>query len=228
MMLSPPVDHVQWTARLGVFSAPTCSLTAGYPTHLHLFLVARMLLHHLAPFAIAIAALPAIQGLPHQQQQQQVFSSPDAISSQIKGTHALHGLSHIPALANLPSLASTLSTDDYAQLVEHVLSLPEKRRVALSSSDDVYDITEGMKALLVYHGVRFMDVTDDDATGLLPVMATNKKPEGLPENLKYGKKELQKKFYDAIDIGRMKEFLTKFSSFRTRWATTPYPTLSIG
>jgi leucyl aminopeptidase len=67
---------------------------------------------------------------------------------------------------------------------------------------------------LTYHGIKFVDTTghaSNDAA-INPSSSST-----FPDKIKYGKKALQKRFYEHIDTGKMKAFLEKFSGFRTRY-----------
>lgn len=159
----------------------------------------------------APSRLNIIDSIDSLAQQQLIFNSPAA-----RVDDRVHR-----ALSSLADLASALPPLEMALLLEHIHLLPEKRLVALSSGpEDVYEITEGEKALLTYHGVRFVDVTGYQTQ---EDVIANKKDDpkhlqNFPEKLQYGRKELEKRFYGAIDTARMKTFLSKFSSFRTRWS----------
>lgn len=129
-------------------------------------------------------------------------------------------------LLSLDSFRTLLGPLDFSRLVEHVESLPERRIIALSEHEqDRHIITEGQKALLVFHGIKFIDITeglvleDEVSATLGEALSINKDSNdaAFPSNWTYGREELQKKYYDNIDTSRMKSFLQAFSSFRTRY-----------
>lgn len=120
-------------------------------------------------------------------------------------------------LPTLSDLSSTLSRTDYAQLLHHLSSLPEQRWVSFSEDPaDRVLITEGQKALLVYAGVRFIDVTDEVA-GLTAERASFSPKEDWPKKYTYGVKELEDRLFSHIDKERMLGYLKKFTNFRTRY-----------
>lgn len=142
------------------------------------------------------------------------------------------GVQSFPSLPSLESFKAILPPVEYAKLVEHVDALPEQRIIALSERpEDRYTVTEGQKALLTFHGVKFIDVTDAVLSGLdsqesvtasrIADVDNNDEDDdadsGFPSNWTYGRTRLQKKYYDNIDTKRMKSFLQSFSSFRTRY-----------
>lgn len=146
----------------------------------------------------------------------------DASTDEV-GVKTLGALESQQLVPSLSSLKDVLPTEHYLALVEHIHTLPELRRVALSDSpSEVYSVTEGEKALLTYAGIRFMDVTEEDgapaaAAAAAAVNSNSKHEYKYPTKLKYTVEELDEKYYDHIDTDRMKERLTKFSSFRTRY-----------
>ncbi|KAM0752750.1 Zn-dependent exopeptidase [Meredithblackwellia eburnea MCA 4105] len=96
------------------------------------------------------------------------------------------------------------------QLKQHISSLPEKRLVKLAENDEPILITEGEKALLVLQRLRFEDVTDEQS------FITTQHKQFFPSKLTYNSKALGP-IFSIIDTDYMKTFLTKFSSFRTRY-----------
>lgn len=136
-----------------------------------------------------------------------------------------------PSYAGLPSLESfqsLLEADDYRQLVAHVNSLPERRIIALSEdAKDRHIITEGQKALLTFHSIKFIDITesisleDTPSTEVSLQTSHNDNKESndaaFPKKWTYGREELHNTFYRHIDTSRMRTFLQAFSSFRTRY-----------
>jgi hypothetical protein len=125
-------------------------------------------------------------------------------------------------LPSLESFQSVLGQDDYDKLAEHVASLPERRIIALSERpEDVFVISEGQKALLTFHGIRYMDITDDvpsfEESDAAATMQADISDAAFPSNWTYGRHELEKHLYSKIDTSRMKTFLKAFSSFRTRY-----------
>lgn len=194
--------------------------------------------------AAAAAASHLVQAVPHQLPFLGNSGSDAIVDSAVPITDAQldHGLWREQHTAGLPpnvpsldSLAAALDPDHFAQLISHIAALPEARTVALSERpEDVYTVSEGMKAVLVYAGIKFMDITDHLGTteaNTVPVSdevagddsGSGKHGHGhgdaepLPSKIKYGVKDLEKRFYKDIDTKRMKAFLTKFSSFRTRY-----------
>lgn len=137
------------------------------------------------------------------------------------------GVQAYPGLPSLNSFRGILTPPEHAKLVQHVESLPEQRIIELSEFEqDRYTITEGQKALLTFHGIKFIDVTDAFLSGVnaQAIMvaednndAASYTTQHFPSNWTYGRDELQSKFYDNIDTSRMKSFLQAFSSFRTRY-----------
>ncbi|KAK4702924.1 bacterial leucyl aminopeptidase, partial [Phenoliferia sp. Uapishka_3] len=119
---------------------------------------------------------------------------------------------NVPTVASGLPLLSTLAIppQHYDQLLEHIASLPEKRLVQLAHDSTPIEITEGEKALLLIAGKRFVDVTDEQQF----VSVSSKEP--FPEKLSYTASHLSP-IFDLIDTSYMKKFLTKFSSFRTRY-----------
>lgn len=110
------------------------------------------------------------------------------------------------------SMESKLSPDHFEQLREHVLSLPEQRSIEMASGA-VVTMTEGEKALLTASDIKFVDVTDRTAW-FTSLDAAKKDP--LPKELRFNSSELSS-YFDDIDTVEMKRFLTKFTSFRTRY-----------
>lgn len=140
------------------------------------------------------------------------------------------GVQSFPSLPSLESFKAILPPVEYAKLVEHIDALPEQRIIALSERpEDRYTVTEGQKALLSFHGVKFIDITDAVLSGLdsqESVTASrtadvdyddDDAASAFPSNWTYGRNKLQKKYYDNIDTKRMKSFLLSFSAFRTRY-----------
>lgn len=127
---------------------------------------------------------------------------------------------HLPSLESFQALLGSL---DYARLVEHVDSLPERRLIALSEhAEDRQFITEGQKALLTFHGIKFIDITESALLENEPSASQFEINKGyddaaFPSNWTYGRHKLDKRFYENIDTSRMKGFLQAFSSFRTRY-----------
>lgn len=125
----------------------------------------------------------------------------------------------IPLAAHdlLATLALPTAISHQQQLESHIQSLPEPRRIRYVDTLDgaIRDttISEGQKALLVYHGIKFEDVTDDTEPALVngDGAASN-----LPTTLLYSKQDLDP-VYSLISTKRMKTFLSNFSGFRTRY-----------
>jgi len=75
-------------------------------------------------------------------------------------------------------------------------------------------MAEGEKSLLGLQGIRYMDVTDEETS-----FSTQAK-EPFPSKPQYTVKDLQPLF-DHLSVSRAKEFLTKFSSYYTRYYRSP-------
>ncbi|GAA5853303.1 hypothetical protein JCM8547_000278 [Rhodosporidiobolus lusitaniae] len=121
---------------------------------------------------------------------------------------------HLPS-ALQSSLARTLAglpVEHLYQLEQHVFALSDKRRVQLMVGDgETVELTEGEKALLTLEGVKFVDVTNDVESAVGMYSKTD-----YPSKLKHTAKDLDKLF-KHISIDDMKTFITKFSSFFTRY-----------
>ncbi|GAA5918121.1 hypothetical protein JCM5296_005235, partial [Sporobolomyces johnsonii] len=109
------------------------------------------------------------------------------------------------------SALEALPASDLAQLEQHIARWTEKRLVKLAEDAEPLEITEGEKALLVFAGKRFIDVTNDDDTSMAVQSS-----EPFPKKLVYTSKALQPLF-DRISLAQMKKFLSSFSGFRTRY-----------
>ncbi|ODN73212.1 hypothetical protein L202_07771 [Cryptococcus amylolentus CBS 6039] len=142
-----------------------------------------------------------------------------------------------PAILTLPLLAAAIPTnrgqlafnqapalsDDASGDIKHAdykgfsLDLDELRLVQFSEDEPPVWMTELQKIETKAKGVRFMDITDTPSLGfsgyLLPSAANVKYSYPTPGN---HTKEI-KKIIKGLDIGCMKKFLTKFTSFRTRY-----------
>lgn len=176
--------------------------------------------------AVSALATPVQRSDDDQHQQQlAVHGQQGQLPFIVPETHnelAIHKPSSLPSLESFQSLLLPL---EYAQLADHVASLPERRIIALSEqANDRYTITEGEKALLVFHNIKFIDITDavlsgldNDASPSVDIAETDVGDAAFPSNWTYGRHELQKHYYDNIDTSRMKAFLKAFSSFRTRY-----------
>lgn len=115
----------------------------------------------------------------------------------------------------LPSLLSlNLSIHHLAELSAHIASLTEPRLVKLSEDGPVLSVTEGEKALLVFQGKRFIDVTDEKKE--LSTAFTAQAKDLFPSKLNY-KATFLEPLFNQIDVAAMKAFLIKFSGFRTRY-----------
>lgn len=167
---------------------------------------------------------------PDHQQQQQHGQLPFLADHTAAAAQVVVHQGNSASYAGLPSLESfqsLLGPDVYRQLVEHVQSLPERRIIALSDDpQDRHTITEGQKALLTFHGIKYIDITESvfletSSSNAAPIVDSNNSEESndaaFPKNWTYGRDELQKTFYKNIDTSRMKTFLQAFSSFRTRY-----------
>ena len=126
-----------------------------------------------------------------------------------------------PTRPTLLDIAATLPSDQHAALVSHIQSLPERRIIALSPDHSI-DISEGEKALFTLAGIRFIDITETASlasdTAFSPVAApdnTGRQP--LPIKFTYGKETLEHDYYRHIDTHRMRTWLEKFTSFKTRY-----------
>lgn len=96
---------------------------------------------------------------------------------------------------------SSLSTDDLNQLEAHLTNLPEKRIVELDSGNRI-TITEGEKALLVFHRTHFVDVTDEDSS----LISSSLSKKEFPTKIAYSLKKLQP-LYNTIDLVEMKRLV---------------------
>jgi leucyl aminopeptidase len=112
----------------------------------------------------------------------------------------------LPALDEL-----AISGQELLQLREYIDSLPEQRLVKFSAEDEGHWITEGEKALLVFAGRRFVDVTDESDHQATATVAEN----ALPESLSFNRTDLKSVFAE-LSAERMKSTLRDFTSFRTR------------
>jgi len=127
------------------------------------------------------------------------------------------GSSDALLLANTLTRPELGSSDDL-RLQEHIDSLPERRRIRLQDLTE-HAITEGEKSLLVYNGIKFDDITEELSSEQL--LATSLSDKSLiPSELSFSAKDL-KPYFDHIDTKRMKETLTKFTSFYTRYYRSP-------
>nr|AGJ83951.1 aminopeptidase [Glaciozyma antarctica] len=115
-----------------------------------------------------------------------------------------------PVSPGLPALHSfNLSPSNHLSLLSHFADYPEQRLVQFAEDEEPVMVTEGEKALLVMEGRTFLDVTE----GLDVVM---QEQERYPKHLAYDTSTLNTSFAH-IDVGAMRTFLTKFSSFKTRY-----------
>lgn len=149
------------------------------------------LLPLIAAAAVALASPIASQQLP--------FAVPSSDNTGV--------LSSIPAGH---AVWSALSAPDLAALAQHIAELSETRYVRFAEGMKAVAITEGMKALLTYEGTRFIDVTDEQEWATTQVHAP------FPATLAYKTAQLDPLFAD-ISTTAMKAFLTKFTSYRTRY-----------
>ncbi|KAK4700766.1 bacterial leucyl aminopeptidase, partial [Phenoliferia sp. Uapishka_3] len=135
--------------------------------------------------------------------------------------------------SSLPSIDSLdISPTHLAHLQHHIASLPEKRLIKLAEDAAAIEVTEGEKALLVFQGTRFVDVTDafdivgiteketyphkvstlGNARGFWPEVSADKRVGQIA----YTAKAL-KPLIKSIDLEYMETFLRNFTSFRTRY-----------
>lgn len=138
--------------------------------------------------------------------------------------------SDVSLIASLTASAKqVLAPEAYVQLQEHIAELEHipRRRVRLADNvylpqdglgGSVYEISEGEKALLTLHRIRFDDITDDlDSQLTTQAVSSTKEDAAYPSSWTYSKKQLEKTYYSNISTSRMKNWLAKFSSFRTRY-----------
>lgn len=95
---------------------------------------------------------------------------------------------------------SSLSIDDLNQLEAHLANLPEKRIIQLDSGNRI-TITEGEKALLVFHNTHFIDVTEEHG-----YKSSSLSKKEFPSKISYSLKKLQP-LYDTIDLAQMKRLV---------------------
>lgn len=110
------------------------------------------------------------------------------------------------------------------RLKDHITSLPEIRRVRFEDEAGQLReelVTEGEKSLLVLAGIKFMDVTEEDhdaraveLQGTHSASSTNKESH-FPSQLAYV--DHVQHLFSKVSLSRMKERLSQFSSFRTRY-----------
>ena len=197
-------------------SARRQSASLAADKHIHPYSMHIQASASLAALLVAASALasPLANSFDHHQQPflaGQSAQQPAAVTS---------CYAHLPSLESFQPLLGSL---DYARLVEHVDSLPERRLVALSEhAEDRHFITEGQKALLTFHGIKFIDITESASLENEPSTSHFEVNKGyddaaFPSNWTYGRHQLDKRFYNNIDTSRMKSFLQAFSSFRTRY-----------
>lgn len=115
-------------------------------------------------------------------------------------------------LASIPEVAA-LSQEHLVRLSEHVRSLPDIRTIRFASGEEI-EMTEGEKSLLTLQSIRYMDVTDEET------YFTTQAKQSFPANVTYSANKLQSLF-DHLSQSRAKEFLTKFSSYYTRYYRSP-------
>ncbi|GAA5955470.1 hypothetical protein JCM21900_002059 [Sporobolomyces salmonicolor] len=151
---------------------------------------------HLSLTLLAGALATLSTALPVQEPSQLTFSAAPSVS--------LRSQLDLSALEALP-------LSELAQLEQHIARFTEKRLVKLAEDAEPLEITEGEKALLVFSGKRFIDVTADDDTSMAVQSS-----EPFPKKLVYNTKALQPLF-DRISLAHMKKFLSSFSGFRTRY-----------
>lgn len=106
----------------------------------------------------------SIHGSTSYGQQQPLFNNIHGSS------HAFEqGSSAISSYIQPSVLKDSLNPSDYEKLIQHVNGLPERRIIALSEHEqDRHLITEGQKALLTFHGIKFMDITEDVLNNVSP------------------------------------------------------------
>ncbi|CEQ39560.1 SPOSA6832_01081 [Sporobolomyces salmonicolor] len=151
---------------------------------------------HLSLPLLAGALATLSTALPVREPSQLTFSAAPSVS--------LRSQLNLSALEALP-------LSELAQLEQHIARFTEKRLVKLAEDAEPLEITEGEKALLVFSGKRFIDVTADDDTSMAVQSS-----EPFPKKLVYNTKALQPLF-DRISLAHMKKFLSSFSGFRTRY-----------
>jgi bacterial leucyl aminopeptidase len=163
----------------------------------------------------------AAVALPQQQQLTFLQSSPPSL------------LSLTPDLA---SRLSSLPSAHASQLAQHISALPQRRLVQFEQDGEILEVTEGEKALLVFQGIKFRDVTDDQAvpvqvqskgsslcyiidTRLLPSL-TLSTTATYPTKFSHSASSLNSTFAH-LSIDEMKTFLGQFSGFYTRYYRSP-------
>jgi hypothetical protein len=122
------------------------------------------------------------------------------------------------ATLSLPALDElALPLQQLLQLQSYVDSLPEKRLVKLSQDHAGSWITEGEKALLVFGGIRFIDVTEDSLTASTTAIKNDlsEAEAALPDHLAFNRTDLDAAFAE-LSVDRLKSTLKEFTSFRTR------------
>lgn len=139
--------------------------------------------------------------------------------------------SSIYSRALLQQLAS-LPHSHAEQLLQHISALPEKRWIQFEENGGRFEVTEGEKALLVFEGRRFIDVTEESE-----LLTMQKQGEWLllqlyipadphtpaeiyPKKLEHSASDL-KALFSHISIKNMSAFLDKFTSFYTRYYRSP-------
>ncbi|GAA5950583.1 hypothetical protein JCM3765_000539 [Sporobolomyces pararoseus] len=120
-----------------------------------------------------------------------------------------------------PSQLSDLPAEHLTQLQEHISQWPETRRVRVRSpqggAGSVIEISEGEKSLMTLAGLRFVDITNDEFDlGEEEVVVESDHAVSYPSKLVHNSSSLSPLF-ESISLQTIKEFLTKFTSFRTRY-----------
>ncbi|KNZ58233.1 hypothetical protein VP01_196g2 [Puccinia sorghi] len=119
-----------------------------------------------------------------------------------------------------------ISDEDLARLVDHLEALPEPRLVRWPDGHQEL-ISEGHKALRIFTQGRrtFVDITDDNSFDLplhpnIPLKLDEHPPllnnPSFPLSIRFGKEKLAH-LTDLILPSRMKDRLTQFTSFETRY-----------
>ncbi|KAF7728736.1 Leucine aminopeptidase 1 [Apophysomyces ossiformis] len=121
----------------------------------------------------------------------------------------------VPTLTLLPILASTLMVaaspiGDFDQFPIFRDNEPERRLVRYSEDSPAKWMTEEDKFALMRAGIRFMDITDHPES-----LMTSSYSSAIPSHVKY--QDEVKPFIGNLTTDTMKELLTRFTKFETRY-----------
>jgi len=119
----------------------------------------------------------------------------------------------LPKLLDLP-------LEHLSQLESHIGQWKEPKLVRLRGQNgargSIVEVTEGEKSLLTLAQIRFVDVTDDMQEGGGETISADFVPTKYPSRLTNNSTSLSPLF-KSISLDTMKAFLTKFTSFHTRY-----------